>query len=504
MNKTWHVAWREFICTVLTRGFIIGILLPPVLMTAAFTLMPILMNQKPPKTSGSIAVIDRSGKAADQLRTEFAPEKFAEGRRKRNEAAKQQAKQMAPPGQEGMVDAAVVGVEVPEASLGIELLGAEASVEDAKSKIPKITSRKDLASDARLAVVVIPKESIFGGYVPPADTTKELPAKKGAPAAEPPKAEPSAAAPAPGESDAAAKARLEASYAPFELYTTPTLDPEVKEQIESAAKRAIVGTRVVEAGMSIAKVRNLTRDPDSKAVTVTSEGERKTNDAAALLIPGAFLFLIWISVFTAGQYLLTTTIEEKSNRVMEVLLSATSPLQLMVGKIIGQMAVGGVIMTLYSGTGVLALLYFALNHLIDPLKLMYLPIYFLIAFCLIACLMAAIGSAVSDIREAQSLMGPVMIVLVIPMMLWFPILRNPNSMFATVLSFVPPVSPFIMVLRLAGSEAVPWWQIPASIAAGVLYVVVAALGAAKIFRIGVLMYGKPPNFRTLIKWIRMA
>jgi ABC-2 type transport system permease protein len=166
--------------------------------------------------------------------------------------------------------------------------------------------------------------------------------------------------------------------------------------------------------------------------------------------------------------------------------------------------VGSVIMALYSATGVLALLYFTLNHLIDPMKMVYLPMYFLIAFCMIACMMAAIGSAVSDVREAQSLMGPVMIVLVIPMMLWFPIIRNPNSTFATVCSFLPPISPFIMVLRLAGSEPVPVWQIPLSILLGILYVVVAAWGAAKIFRIGVLMYGKPPNLATLIKWVRMA
>jgi len=489
MNKTWHVAWREFICTVLTRGFIIGILLPPVLMTAAFTLMPILMNQQPPKTAGSIAVIDRSGAAEEQIRAEFSPEKLAEGRRRRAEKIKEEAKKYTPPGQDGAMNTSMAGMREPEAFLTLELLAADANADEAKTKIPRATSRKELAGDARLAVVVIPKETIAGGYVPPPD----------------PSAAPLAHEPAKSGSEQKPESKSnEASYAPFELYTTPTLDPEVKNQIENAAKRAIVSARVASAGMSIAKIRDLTRDPESKAVTVTAEGERKTNDAAAMLIPGAFLFLIWISVFTAGQYLLTTTIEEKSNRVMEVLLSAASPLQLMVGKIIGQMAVGGVIMTLYSGTGVLALAYFALNHLIDPVKLMYLPIFFLIAFCLIACLMAAIGSAVSDIREAQSLMGPVMIVLVIPMMLWFPILRNPNSTFATVLSFVPPVSPFIMVLRLAGSEQVPWWQIPASIALGIVYVIIAAWGAAKIFRIGVLMYGKPPNLRTLIKWIRMA
>lgn len=474
MNKTWHVAWREFVCTVVTRGFIIGILLPPVIMIAALSLMPILMNAAPPKTSGKIAIIDKSGKALDQLKAEFTPEKLAERQRRKSEQVKQKVQQITPPGQEGVLNASMAGMTGPETSLTLEPLAADAKLDEAKAKIPTVRSRKDLAPDARLALIVIPAETISGGYTPPPDPKNP-------------------------ESETA-----QPGYAPFELYTTPTLDPEVKDQIESAAKRAIINTRLAGTGMDIARVRGLFSDPQTKAVTVTEEGERKTNDAAAMMIPGAFLMLIWISVFTAGQYLMTTTIEEKSNRVMEVLLSAASPMQIMVGKIVGQMAVGGVIMALYSSTGVLALMYFALNHLIDPMKLVYLGVYFLIAFFLIACLMAAVGSAVSDIREAQSLMGPIMIVLIIPMILWFPILRNPNSMFATVCSFLPPISPFIMVLRLGGSEPVPLWQIPASIIVGLIYVIIAAWGAAKIFRIGILMYGKPPNIRTLIKWIRMA
>jgi ABC-2 type transport system permease protein len=216
------------------------------------------------------------------------------------------------------------------------------------------------------------------------------------------------------------------------------------------------------------------------------------------------MFLLWISVFTCGQYLLSSTIEEKSNRVMEVLLSAVSPIQLMSGKILGQMCVGIAILCLYGGAGMFALVAFALLDVIDFMNLVYLGIYFVIAFSLIACVMAAVGSAVNDIREAQSLLGPIMIVLVIPMMLWMPILRNPNSMFAQVASFVPPIGPFVMVLRVAGSEKIPAWQIPATIVVGFISVGVFLWATAKIFRIGVLMYGKAPNLGTLIRWIRMA
>jgi ABC-2 type transport system permease protein len=189
---------------------------------------------------------------------------------------------------------------------------------------------------------------------------------------------------------------------------------------------------------------------------------------------------------------------------MEVLLSAVSPMQLMVGKIIGQMAVASLILGLYSFTGIAALIFFSLKHLLDPMVLVYAAVYFVIAFFLMASMMAAIGSVVNDIREAQTLMQPIMIVMVIPMVLWMPISRNPNGMFAQVMSFIPPASPFVMVIRLAGSESIPVWQIPVSIAIGVAAMIFMAWATAKIFRIGVLMYGKPPNLKTLIRWVRMA
>ena len=131
-------------------------------------------------------------------------------------------------------------------------------------------------------------------------------------------------------------------------------------------------------------------------------------------------------------------------------------------------------------------------------------VFFLIAYVTVGALMAAVGSAVNDMREAQSLQGPVMITLIIPYMLWFPISRDPNSLFATIISFLPPVSPFVMMLRITSTEPPPTWQVLLSILVGLAGVYVAVWAAAKIFRIGLLMFGKPPNLITLIRWVRMA
>jgi ABC-2 type transport system permease protein len=205
-----------------------------------------------------------------------------------------------------------------------------------------------------------------------------------------------------------------------------------------------------------------------------------------------------------GQYLLTTTIEEKSSRVVEVLLSAVSPMQLMTGKILGQMAVGVVLLSVYMGVGMAALSAFSLLDLISPMTIAYVIIYFVLAYFIIASLMAAIGASVNELREAQSLMGPVMMVLMLPYIFGFPISRDPNSTLAFVLSMVPPMSPFAMVIRITSNEPIPAWQIALSLALTAFAAYVCVWFAAKVFRIGLLMYGKPPNLKTLIRWVRMA
>ncbi len=444
----------------MTKAFLIAVALPPVMMVVMSVLMPLLMNKAAPRVEGHIAIIDRSGLVAPRVEKAFERDEVIKRRAEAVERGMNKAP--LPPEIKEQAAAQAKMTAIPGPELHVTVLKPETAVDEAKAPIlaAKGLEKDAHGADPRLALIVIPEGAIRA--------PKDQPLEK------------------------------------FELYVAPKLDFEVQDDIERQVSRAIVDARIEVSGLDVTRVRDLTKPPEYVTKAVTAEGEKSTNEVAKLLVPGAFMFLLWISVFTAGQYLLTTTIEEKSSRVMEVLLSAVSPMELLCGKILGQMGVGLVILFAYAGMGMVGLVAASMMHILDPMNLVYLAIYFVIAFALIACMMAAIGSAVSDVREAQSLIGPVMIVLVIPMMLWMPILRNPNSTFATVCSFIPPISPFVMVLRISGSEKIPAWEIPVSIAVGMVSVVIAAWAAAKIFRIGVLMYGKPPNFPTLIKWIRMA
>ncbi len=460
MRKTMTVAVREFLSTVMTKAFLLVFLMPIIIGGIAGLAIPLLMNAASPKVSGHVAIIDQSGSVGGRLEKAFTPEAMAERRGKFKKDAAAEVEKHAP-GMGSQVEKAPLPA-APE--LTLQMLPADANIEAAKAEILKAAGKEKDAqgTNPRLALAIIPSEAIKG---------------------------------VDGQSN---------TFKDFELFVAPKLDPEVQGDIRNQVSQAIVDARIETSGLDVERVRALTRQSRVEATAITPEGEKKSNPALQFLLPGAFLFLMWISVFTAGQYLLTSTIEEKSNRVMEVLLSAVSPMELMVGKIIGQMAVASVVLAVYAGAGLMTLVALSMKHLIDPMQIVYLAVYFVIGFALVACMMAAVGSAVSDVREAQSLLTPVMLVLMIPMMLWMPILRNPNSLFAQIMSFVPPVSPFVMVLRLSGSEKVPTWQIPATIIVGLIAVAIFAWASAKIFRIGVLMYGKPPNFGTLLRWIRMA
>ena len=118
--------------------------------------------------------------------------------------------------------------------------------------------------------------------------------------------------------------------------------------------------------------------------------------------------------------------------------------------------------------------------------------------------MLAVGAAVNDMTEAQSLQMPLMLVVMLPWFLWPAVSRNPESALAVTMSHLPPVNTFGMLLRMASSQPPPWWEVWLSIGTGLLSVVAAVWVAAKVFRIGLLMYGKPPDFGTLLRWVRAA
>jgi len=293
-------------------------------------------------------------------------------------------------------------------------------------------------------------------------------------------------------------------FGTYDLFVRAKLDDRITDELKAAVRDSIIAQRLQISGMNRTEVQALTTVGRVQARTVSAEGEQATNEFLNVIMPAAFMALILTSVLMSGQSLLTTTVEEKSNRVVEVLLSAVSPMELMAGKVIGQLGVGLLVLALYLGLGLMGLLSFAMLGLVDPKLILFLFVFFLLAYATIAAFMAAIGSAVNEMREAQAFMTPLMVLIMIPWMLWMPISRDPNSAFATALSFIPPLSNFVMMLRMSSTSPPPIWQPLLGVVPGAVGAVAALWLAGKIFRIGLLMYGKPPNFATLVRWARMG
>jgi len=463
MKKIFYIAQREFLSTVATRGFMIGVFFPPVIIGVLIVLMPRLMNEKAPRIEGEVAILDLTGEVLEGFTNYVAPE--AEARR-RADLPKKQLEQVpdalrplaeAKMNEEATRKALEMAMgEVPRLTVTPLLAGADIEREKDPLKIGKADE-----GGRRLAVAVV-------------------------------------------HSDAVLRAEGKERFGTWDLFVRTKLDDRIADEIVDGLRESVIAARVRKAGLDRATITALTEVPRRTSTTVTTEGETKTNEIFNVILPVSFMALLLMSVLISGQSLMTTTIEEKSSRVVEVLLSAISPMELMAGKVFGQMAAGLVILVIYSSLGVATLVSFALLGVLDWTLLVYLFLFFIVSFFLVASIMAAIGSAVNELREAQSFLTPVMMLLMVPYFLWLPISRNPNSMLAVVLSFLPPINSFAMLLRITSTSPPPAWQVILSLLVGAVAAIGALWAAGKIFRIGLLMYGKPPNFATLIRWIRMA
>lgn len=242
-----------------------------------------------------------------------------------------------------------------------------------------------------------------------------------------------------------------------------------------------------------------------------AEAKVGAKDTAHQWAPVVFVYLLWISIFSISQMLLTNTIEEKSNRIIEVLLSSISPKQLMYGKIFGIAATGLTMIVAWIIFFFIAIKFgpalfgfkpsFDLSFLLaDKIYLASFVAYFIAGYLLYAALYVGIGSVCNSLKEAQNLVGPVVMVLMLPMLAMIPVGQDPNGALARFLSYIPPMTPFIMMNRTAGPPSTLDY-----VATTLLLVVsiwIAFRGAAKVFRIGVLMTGKPPKFREIFQWLR--
>jgi ABC-2 type transport system permease protein len=299
-----------------------------------------------------------------------------------------------------------------------------------------------------------------------------------------------------------------------ELHTRNPGDFQLTNSIHRAVNEAVVESRLTERGIEIHDFNEIIKDVDVKLVRITAGGEsvEKGQTFVAAVIMAAILYT---TLLMYGVFTMRSVLEEKTTRVMEILVSSARPSQILAAKIL---ALASVAFTQYLIWILSASLFGATSRAvmarvspagkIPPVEipgstLAFLVVFFLAGYLLYASMYAAVGSIVSSEEEAQQLQWPVTLPLVVSILLFNVVVQNPNSNLSILLSMVPFLSPVLMVFRIA-LQTPPLWQILLSLgilvatAAGIVY------GSAKIYRVGILMYGKRPSLIEVFRWLRYA
>jgi ABC-2 type transport system permease protein len=284
--------------------------------------------------------------------------------------------------------------------------------------------------------------------------------------------------------------------------------------VSRALRIALSQRQLTERGFSLVEAKTVLSPVTLDTVHIDKGGTSKSNGLGAIFLPFLLLFAIYMTVLIYGIYVMRSVIEEKSSRVVEVLLGSVTPMQLMAGKIIGVGAVGLTQIGIWTAVGsILGTGSVAMTRQImgDSMKdahvttaaLILFPVFFILGYATYACLYAAIGALVNSDEDAQQLQFPVTLPLVFCMVFATVIIRDPNSPLAFWLSMFPLTSPIIMFVRVSVSMP-PVWQIALSMAISVASLYGLIWLTSRIYRVGILMYGKRPGVAEIFKWIRYA
>lgn len=276
--------------------------------------------------------------------------------------------------------------------------------------------------------------------------------------------------------------------------------------MDNAVEQAFVKLRLAREGLAADKLDAVTKRLDLKTLQVTQAGSRE-DKGAGFIVSVVMLMILYTSMLMWGQAVMSSVIEEKGNRVLEVMVSSISPTELFAGKILGVGAASLAQFLVWTLAGMGASLYAGaaaggLNlPSLGPLVWGSFVVFFLLGYFYYSAMYAAVGACVNTLQEAQNLMFPVMLPIIAAMVSFPIVMRDPDGTLSVVLSLIPPLAPLLMFLRIA-TVPTPLWQIALSIVLLLLAIGAVNWIAARIYRVGILMYGKRPTFPEMMRWVR--
>jgi ABC-2 type transport system permease protein len=279
--------------------------------------------------------------------------------------------------------------------------------------------------------------------------------------------------------------------------------------LDAVINQSINAHKLTAAGVNVMLLKTLNEKSPLESHGLLRQGadgkvaaSEKVDRIKTLAIPVALMSLMFMVIMSSASPLLNSVMEEKLTRISEVMLGSVTPFELMLGKLLGSLSVSLVLSNVYMVVGVIAASYWGYGNALPPSIAAWFVIYLIMAMLMFGAAFMAIGAACSDLKDAQGMMTPIMLVFILPFLVWSPILQNPDSLFSTVMSLIPVASPMLMLLRLSIQPGPAWWQVGLSLVLTLATSMLFVWAAGKVFRTGILMQGKSASLGEMIRWVK--
>lgn len=434
MRKALMIAKREYLATVRTKGFIIGLLVAPLMMSGSGLAIWLLKDQVD-ITDKKVAIVDRSGVMADSL-VEAAVARNAE------EVLDEET-----------------GEKVKPAYL-FEIV--EPNEDDPEAQRLELSNQ--IRNKQLYAFLDIGRDVVH-----------------------------------PGKDPAVSRIGYHAKNAALD---------DLRRWMGWPINNHLRKLRLADAGIEESAVKDLFYWANVESLGLASvnvqtgkvQEAQRSNEIEAIAIPAVMMILMFMMVMMGAMPLLQSVMEEKNQRIAEVMLGSIRPFEFMAGKLIGGISVSLTVSAVYVIGGISTVAYLGLQEYIPFHILPWFFTYMLLEIVMLGSVLLALGSACNDAKDAQNLTFPAMIPVLIPMFVIMPILQHPMSTFATWLSLFPPFTPLLMLLRQSAPGGVPIWQPWLGLIGVLAFTTLAVWTGGRIFRVGILMQGTPPKLGNILRW----
>lgn len=287
-----------------------------------------------------------------------------------------------------------------------------------------------------------------------------------------------------------------------EYYARSSANFDETRLIERFITESVVSKRLSQEGFDPIKIKSLSTPVSLKTSDVTKTGVKSSSFLTSYFAGIIFVMLMFMAVFSTGQQLMRGVLEEKNNRIIEVLLSSLKSNQLMTGKILGLGAAGLTLVVIWICAGLIGMkLSGGLGITFDISLLFYFALYFILGYLLYSTFMAILGAVMNSEQEAQQFISIISMSLIFPIFFAMMIMKAPNSTLSTVLTMIPIFTPSMIIFR-SSLMPVPIFEVIISTVILMITIWLMIQLTAKVFRVGILMYGKKPTLKEILKWTK--